>query len=248
MKDSPVPARIFLTLTNGKTSGEEFIALSGTLYRQNLIFLEPRELRRDKNTLELTVIFQDVQSFKNWQKNQEVQQVWNDKFDKQLAAKPKTLKERDVIIEADNVINCNCGKTKFLILQGRSFRFTDELICNNCLNQVPYSKIPHNIQIEDWQRHYERVYLNWLDSGLFEKEAYKELTNYKYGKLNKQGETIRKLLSEFFKTPVYINYFIEETDAIQTCPVCGQKGVKSGLKKPNKICKSCNTIFSYKDK
>src|SRR5690606_20596032 len=113
MKDSPIPAKIIMTLSNAKESGEEFIALSGTLYRQNLIFSEPRELRRNKNTLELTVIFQDIQSFKNWKKNQEVQQVWNDKFNKYLETTVKTVRERDVIIEADNVINCNCGKTKF---------------------------------------------------------------------------------------------------------------------------------------
>ena len=68
MTDKPIPAKILLTLADSKATGEEFIGLSGSLYRQNLIFSEPRELRRFKNILELTVIFRDNTSFKNWNK------------------------------------------------------------------------------------------------------------------------------------------------------------------------------------
>jgi len=248
MTDNPVPAKILMTLADSKSSGEDFIALSGTLYRQNLIFSEPRELRRNKNTLELTVTFVDVQSFKQWQKNNSVQQFWKDKFTQQLSSRPQTIRERDVIIEVDKVENCSCKKSKFYVLQGRSLQYIDELVCSNCLGQIPYSRIPENIEIEDWQRHYQRVYLNWLDSGLFEKEAYRQLTNYKKGKLNIKGEAIRKALADYFGKPVYINHFVAEPDNYQSCPVCGQKGEKSGLKKPNKICKDCNTIFGYSDK
>ena len=243
MTDKPVPAKILLTLTDSKATGEDFIGLSGSLYRQNLIFSEPRELRRKKNTLELTVNFRDSISFKNWNKNAEIKEFWKVKFDKLLAEKPKTLKERDVIIEVDNVRNCNCNKSDFYILQGRSLQFTDELTCSNCFGQIPFSKVPLEIQLEDWHTIHERVYSNWLESGLFEKEAYKELTNYKKGKLNLEGEKIRKQLSDFFKIPVYINYFIEKPDDNHPCLVCGRKGSDSGLKRLNRICKTCNTIF-----
>jgi hypothetical protein len=217
MTDKPIPAKILLTLANNKATGEEFIGLSGSLFRQNLIFSEPRELRRDKNILELTVIFRDNNSFKNWNKNTEIKELWHIKFDKQLSEKPKTIKERDVIIEVDNVKNCGCDKSDFYILQGRSLQFIDELTCSNCLGQISYSKVPLEIHLEDWQTKYERVYSNWLESGLFEKEAYIELTNYKKGKLNLEGEKIRKQLSDFFKIPVYINYFIEEPDDNHPC-------------------------------
>lgn len=247
MIDAPVPAKILMTLADTKSTGEDFIALSGTLYRANLIFVEPRELRRFKNTLELTVTFQDVHSFKTWQKNSQVQQYWKDRFAEQLTSRPKTLKERDVIVEVDEVTNCTCKKSKFYVLQGRSLKYIDELVCSNCLGQIPYSRIPARIEIEDWQLHYQRVYLNWLDGGLFETEAYNHLTNYKQGKLNKKGETIRKALSDHFKIPVYINHFVYEPRH-QNCPVCGQMGVRSGIKKPNKICKDCHTIFGYSDK
>ena len=122
------------------------------------------------------------------------------------------------------------------------------MICNNCLGQVPYSKVPLEIKLEDWQIKHERVYLNWLESGLFEKEAFKELTNYKKGKLNLAGEKIRQQLSDFFKIPVYISYFVEQPDDNHPCLICGQQGTKSGLKEPNRICKSCNTIFGYDNK
>lgn len=245
MIDKPIPAKILLTLADSKATGEDFIGLSGSLYRQNLIFSEPRELRRDKKKLELTVTFRDFTSFKNWDKNIEIEEFWSVKFDKLLSEKPRTLEERAVIIEVDNSKNCICSKSDFYILQGRSLQFIDELTCSNCFGQVPYSKIPLEIKLENWQVTHERVYLNWLEGGLFEKEARKELMNYKKGKLNLEGERIRKQLSEFFKIPVYINYFVEELDYNRTCLVCGQKGSDSGLKRLNSICKSCNTIFGY---
>jgi hypothetical protein len=245
MKDKPIPAKILLTLLDKKANGENFIGLSGTLYRQNLIYSEPRELRQNGNILELTIIFQDTYSYKNWTKNNQIIEYWANTFDKHLSEKPKTLKEKDIIIEVDNVTNCNCEKSNFLILQGRSLQFTDELICNNCFGQIPFSRIPLEINIEDWQRHHQRIYFNWLDSGIFEKEAYKELTNYKKGKLNLAGEKIRQQLSNHFKIPVYLSYFVEQPNDNHPCLVCGQQGIKSGLKKPNRICKTCNTIFGY---
>jgi len=160
-----------------------------------------------------------------------------------LAEKPKTIKERDVIIEVDHVKNCVCEKPDFFILQGRSLQFIDELTCSNCFGQISYSKVPLEIKLEDWQTKYERVYSNWLESGLFEKEAFRELTNYKKGKLNLEGEKIRKQLSIFFKLPVYMSYFVGEQDGNCSCLVCGQQGVVSGLKRLNSICKTCNTIF-----
>ena len=248
MIDKPIPAKILLTLKSDKDKGYDFIGLSGTLYRQNLIYSEPRELRLIKNTLELTVIFQDTNSYKNWTKNNQVKEYWTDKFSDQLLEKPQTIEEKDVIIEVDNVVNCNCGKAEFYFLQGRNILSYEELICNNCLGQIPYSQIPLDIKIEHWQLHYQRVYLNWLESSFFEKQAYKELTDYKKGKLNLQGEKIRQQLSDYFKIPVYISYFVEQPDDNHSCLVCGQKGTKSGLKKPNRICKTCNTIFGYDDK
>lgn len=248
MTDKPIPAKILLSLIDNKATGEEFISLSGSLYKQNLIFSEPRELRRDKNILELSVIFRDNNSFKNWSKNSEIKQFWLVKFDKFLSEKPKTLKERDVIIEVDNVKICQCDKSDFFILQGRSFRFSDELTCSNCFGQISYSKVPLEIQLEDWQTKHKRVYSNWLESSLFEKEAYNELTNYKTGKLNLEGEKIRKQLSDYFKLPVYIHFFVEEPDENHPCLICGQKGSDSGLTRPSRICKTCYTIFGYDDR
>jgi len=247
MIDKPIPAKIVLTLSDKKLTGEDFIELSGMLYRENLIYSEPRELRKKLNVLELTVIFRDNNSFKNWHKNTEIKEFWSAKFDKMLTGRPKTLKERDVIIEADNVCNCVCEKSEFYILQGRAFEFYNELLCGNCLENISYSKVPLDIKIEEWQTKHERVYSNWLESGLFEKEAFKELTNYKNGKLNKEGENIRKQLSEFFKIPVYINYFIEDSKNHNFCKICGQKG-SSILNGHMKYCKTCNTIFGFVDR
>lgn len=248
MTDRPVPAKIILSLSDNKATGEEFIGLSGSLYRQNLIFSEPRELRRAKNILELTVIFRDYYSFKNWIRNSEVKEHWHARFERLLSEKPKTLKERDVIIEVDKVKNCICAKSDFYILEGRSHKFVNELTCANCFGQISYSKIPLDIQIEDWQTKYERVYRNWLENGLFENEAYIELTNYKKGKLNLQGEKIRKQLSDYFKLPVYLGYFVEEPANGHSCLVCGQKGSDSGLKRPSRICKKCSTIFDFRNR
>lgn len=248
MKDKPIPAKILLSLKSTKDKGYDFIALSGTLYRENLIYSEPRELRLIKNILELTVIFQDSKSFKTWTKNKEILEYWTKKFESLLTEKPKTIKEKDVIIEVDNVVNCTCGKADFYILQGRYLNSSyDELICNNCFGQIPYSQIPLEIEIENWQRHYQRVYLGWLESDLFEKQSYKELTNYKKGKLNLLGEKVRKQLSDFFKIPVYISYFTYQPEINHPCFICGEQGTDSGLKYLNRICVTCNTIFGYSE-
>lgn len=243
MIDKPIPAKIFLNLSEKNTTGEDFIGLSNTLYTQNLIYSEPRELRRSKNILELTIIFRDNYSFENWTNNKQILELWSFKFNTLLVSKPKTTEEENVIIDIDNIRNCICKKSEFYILQGRSLQFMDELTCNECLGQISYAKVPLEIKLEDWQKKHERIYLNWLENGLFEKEALVELTNYKKGKLNLSGEQIRKKLSDFFKLPVYINYFSEEPYTNHNCPICGDEGLDSGVKKVKRVCKKCNTIF-----
>ncbi|MER2996476.1 DUF2310 family Zn-ribbon-containing protein [Pontibacter populi] len=244
MKDKPIAAKIILPLANEKDTGEEFLGLSGTLYRQNLIYAEPRELRKVGGTLELTVTFQDFGSFQSWENSPDVVEYWSEKFNCVLTSSPKTVEESDVIIDVDETENCSCNSSAFYLLYGRSLQFTNELVCGTCLGQIPYSSIPAFIEIENWQRHYQRVYLNWLESSFFEKEAYKELTNYKKGKLNTEGEKIRKQLSEHFGIPVYINLFVDQPDANHSCLICGGKGVSSGLKTPSSICENCNTAFN----
>ncbi len=242
MIDKPIPAKILFHLINSKVTGEEFIGLSNSLYRQNLIFSEPQILRRNKKTIELTVVFRDSMSYNNWFNNSEIKLYWN-KINKLLINKPKTIKETDIIIELDNVRNCTCNNSDFYILQGRSFQFVGELTCNKCFGEIPYSKIPLSIKLEDWQRKHERVYLNWIESSLFEQEALDELINYNNGKLNIEGEKIRKQLSDFFKLPIYLNLFIEEPTDNQQCPICNNIGNNSKLKTLKHICENCNTIF-----
>lgn len=245
MTDKPIPAKIVLTLSDEEYSGEEFISLSTNLYYNRLIYSKPRELRKVNNNLELTVIFLDKDSFENWLNNSRIIEFWSDTFSKLLAKKPTTIQETDVIIEVDKVFNCSCKNADFFLLQGRSFQFCNELTCGNCLGNFPYSKIPLSIEIERWQKHHERVYLNWLESGFLEGSALRQLKNYKKGKLNLEGEKIRKELSDYFKKPVYLKYFTEEPDLQKTCMICGSKGVKSGLRRPGRICKKCNTAFDY---
>lgn len=106
MTDKPIPAKILLTLADNNATGEELIGLSASLYRQNLIFSEPRVLRRDKNILELIVIFRDIISFKNWSKNPEIKEFWRLKFNSLLTEKLKVIKERDAIIEG--IVGTSC--------------------------------------------------------------------------------------------------------------------------------------------
>lgn len=90
MKDKPTPAKINLTLADKDATGEKFISLANTLYRQNLIYSDPQELRRNENTLELTVIFRDNYSFENWLNNEHIIKLWNQKFQTLLTRKPTT--------------------------------------------------------------------------------------------------------------------------------------------------------------
>lgn len=239
----PIAAKIHLSLKDPNEPGDVFLSLSGTLYQQNLIYAEPRELRRSTDTLELSVSFRDSNSFDHWLSHDAIQMYWADKFKALLAHPPSTFAERDVILEVDKVENCRCEESNFYILQGRSLQFVDELTCGNCLKQISYSDIPLEIKLEEWQTYYQRFYMNWLESGLFEKAAYDELTNYKAGKLNLEGERIRSELSHHFKAPVYMLYFVDEPKENQRCPLCAEPGMDSGFGKPSKICKECQTIF-----
>ncbi len=247
MIDKPIPARILLTLSDKNSSGEEFIGLSTSLYQKGLICPEPRELRKDENILELIVTFSSVYTYKNWLKNAHVKKHWSEKFEFSLLGLPKTILEKDVIIEIDNVVNCSCKDSEiiFYLLSGRSYGFIGGLTCGNCLGIIPNYKIPENIKLETWLSLYEKVYGIWLGSGILEKWAFKELSNYRKGKLNSEGEKVRKELSEFFKKPVYISYFAEDEEIDILCLICGSAGEHSSLKKPNKVCNNCFTTFGY---
>lgn len=247
MLDKPISAKIILALVDENYDGENFISLSNHLYHKRLISNEPRELRKVNGKLELTVIFVDRESFNNWLKHPGIVEHWSDVFDTLLIEKPVTVEEEDIIIEIDKVFNCSCNNSKFFLLQGRAYRFTPELTCGSCCGNVPYSRVPLSIKIEQWQTHHQRVYLNWLESWIFEGSALRQLKNYKKGKLNLEGEKIRKELSEYFKKPVYLEYFVDEPDYKNTCMICNSKGKLSGLKRPKRICKKCNTAFDYSD-
>ena len=245
--DKPISAKIRMSLIDVNYEGELFISLSTSLYHQRLIYGEPRELRKVDGKLELTVIFLDKNSFENWLNYPKIIEYWNEKFEEFLSKKPETIQEENVIVEIDKVSNCECETSDFYLLQGRSLQFTGELICGNCLKNIPYSRIPLSIKVENWQNHYQRVYLNWLESSFLEGSALRQLKNHKTGRLNLAGEKIRKELSEYFNKPVYINHFTEESDTQLTCVVCGSKAKKSGLTRPFKICEKCNTAFDYSD-
>jgi Zn-ribbon-containing, possibly nucleic-acid-binding protein (DUF2310) len=245
--DRPIPAKVILTLKDESYSGEVFISLSTGMYHQRLIYGEPRELRKNTDKLELTVTFLDRKSFETWLENQFIKKYHGKDFNEFLTDKPQTIEETDVIIEVDSVLNCSCNEANFYFLKGRTYQFIGELVCGNCLRSFPYSRIPLSIKIEEWQTLYERVYANWMDSGIFEGSALRQLTNYTKGILNKEGEKIRKELTVFFGKPVYMEYFITEPDENKTCVICDDKGTKSGLRRPQRICKKCNTAFDYSE-
>lgn len=247
MIDKPIPAKILLTLSDTKISGEEFLSLSTSLYQKGLIYAEPRELRRNQNGLELTVTFTGRYAYKNWLKNNFVKEYWFEKFENLLLDLPETISEKDVIIEVDKVSNCNCKDSEivFYLLDGRRYQFIGGLTCGNCLGIIPNHKIPETIKLESWLSLFENVYAIWLASGALEKWALKELSNYKKGNLNLEGEKIRKELSEHFKKPVYISYFGEDEVTDIFCLICRSEGKESGSKRPNKICNNCFTAFDY---
>lgn len=244
--DKPIAAKIIFKLKDSSINHGDFIGFSTSLYHKNLIFDEPRELRINYNQLELSIIFRDLYSFKHWNKILDADNV--SKISEKLLEAPLVIEEKNVIIEVDEIKNCNCQNTEFYILQGRSLQFSDELICNNCLGHISYSKIPLEIEIESWQRYYQRFYLNWLESGVFEKTALKELTSYKKSILNLEGEKIRKQLSNYFQLPVYFHLFSEESSKQNSCIRCENICIASNLLYPNRICSSCFACFGEENR
>jgi hypothetical protein len=244
MIDKPRPAKIILTLKDGKTTGEQFISLSTILYQQNLIYDEPRELRRVGDNLELILTFRDNKSSKDWKQNKTIKKYYDEKFKALINGQPKTKLQRDVILEVDKVRLCDCKKSSCYFLQGRSLGIYDnELNCGDCLGQVSYSTLPIDIEIENWQRHHRRTYLNYIESDFLEKKALKELMNHDKGVLNKEGQKVRRQLATFFKKPVYYLYFATDESPDSLCPICKTKGKLTGHGRPYKICKKCDSAF-----
>lgn len=241
--NAPIPARIILPLKRKVDSGEDIIGLSTTLYRQGLIYGEPRELRRNEDELILIVIFSDQYAFDHWLENEAVVQYWRTKLQDLLQSEPVTKIERDVILEVDKVKNCNCEDSGFFLLSGRRMLFIGGLFCGDCLGIIPDYKIPRNIELEAWHNNYERVYSIWLASGTLEEWACEELSNYKNGALNLEGQRIRKALELYLKRPVFLEYFEEEPSLEPHCLICGFAGEESGLKRPNRVCLECRTAF-----
>jgi hypothetical protein len=244
MRDKPRPANIILTLKNSKSTGEQFISLSTTLYQQNLIYAEPRELRRVGDKLELVVTFRDTKSLKDWRKNKVIEKYHGEKFKTLIKGQPKTILQKDVILEVDKVRLCDCKRPGYYFLLGRAFGIYDnELNCGDCLGQISYSTLPTNIEIENWQRHHGRTYLDYLDSDFFESKALKELKNHDKGILNKEGQKVRRQLADYLKRPVYYMYFATDESPDSLCPICKTKGQLTGHGRPYKICKKCYSAF-----
>ena len=231
----PFAARILLPLKDENYSGEAFIGLGTTLYSNRLILHQPRELRKLKGDVCLTVIFCDQNAFETWTRHKKIQQYWAEKFKTYLKATPKTIEETDIIIETDNCVNCTCKTPAFYILDGRRMAFIGGLACGDCLGNVSMSRIPGNIRLESWLRNYQRVYSIWLDSGVLENWALQELSDYQNGELNREGHRLRKELEEHLGTPVYLTCFEEEPGEQQNCYSCGNEGIKNGLEKTSQI-------------
>jgi hypothetical protein len=244
MRDKPRPARIILTLKDSKSTGEQFISLSTTLYQENLIYEGPRELRRVGDNLELLVTFRDNKSSKDWRKNKSIEKYYSERFKTLIKGQPKTKLQKDVILEVDKVRLCDCKKSSYYLLQGRALGIYDnELNCGDCLGQISYSTLPRNIEIENWQRHHGRTYLNYLESDFFESKALKELKNHDKGILNKEGQKIRRQLANHLKKRVYYMYFTTDESTDTLCPICKTKGQLTGHGRPYRICKKCDSAF-----
>ena len=110
---------------------------------------------------------------------------------------------------------------------------------------IPHRQIPKEIDIENWLIIYEHVYSIWLNSDILEEWALKELSDYKNGELNIEGQKLRKELEAALQKPVYLEYFEEESGFHEQCYLCNSEGEESGLKRPKYICKDCGTAFGY---
>lgn len=244
-EDKPIPAKIILSLRDTSYSGEIFFSLFPSLYSLGLILDEPRELRRVNDDIICIVTFSDHHSFRSWYDHENIVKHWHGKFSEYLITKPQTIEEKGVAIEVDKIVNCTCSETEFYLLDGRRMTFTGGLYCGKCLGNIPNSRIPREIELEHWLRNFERVYRIWLDSGVLEKWALNELTNYQHGELNAEGRRLQKELEETLKKPVYLKYYEEELGTHTNCLICGNTGIDSGLKRPKKLCADCRTAFDY---
>ena len=244
----PIPAVIQLTLRDPEDSGETFISLSTTLYQIGLIFLEPRELRRDHDAPEallLTCTFVNAWAASSWITHPKIVEYWSASFANDLDSPPLTVPQRDVILDADDSRTCGCESRTSLLLRGRHLELTGALVCGDCFSGLPNYALPEDLPVERWASVYAYVWKIWLDCGLLENWALDELTS-RDSELNREAVQLVRKAVEHFGAPVYFEIFAEDcSEPMSDCPWCEREGVSSPWRKPSLVCTDCATAFNF---
>ena len=217
----PVAARILLRLKAPDQSIGALDFLHRTLQEARLVRAQPQALRwstEDPAVLELICTFVDRRAARTWMKDPRVLKAHGDDLKRLLRGRPRTVQERDFWIEADDDRVCPCDTSPWFMLQGPP-RGRDECFwCGECGLAVPQHRMA-DAGVASWADSYRQLYSLWLESGLYESWAERELSNVG-SELNTEGRRLAREVQRAAGVPVYYDAFSAEIEPHPTCRNC----------------------------
>lgn len=128
---------------------------------------------------------------------------------------------------------CRCRKHPSFVLETNFLSSDPPLCCGACFGRVPLYRIPHTTEygtyedILGWASRYRALDTLWIDSGVGEQFAYRELSRHD-SDLSQTGRDICRRIQELTRIPVY--YYLQRhyarsvaSERRRTCPACGRK-------------------------
>ena len=243
--DRPVAARIVLRLKNPAAPLDGLELLSGTLLEAGLIRREPRTLRRsleDPEALELACTFVDGQAARTWLRDPYVLRHRGQDLRRLLQGRPRTLRERDYWHELDIERVCACAARPWYMIQGPPWPRDEVYWCGECGLPVPNRQIG-DVDAASWAASYRSVYSLWLDSGLYEAWAERQLSNVQ-SELNEEGRRLARRAQMRLGVPVFYELFIAEPGQHPECLNCGRSTRDIGWE-TWRACRACRLMFRH---
>jgi len=142
----------------------------------------------------------------------------------------RTPKMRVIGPDPEEPAACVCQRRPFLILFTDFLTEASPVRCGRCFGPVPVYLLPHLESVESgrevlrWQDVYQSLDALWIDSGVAERYAYRQLSDVR-SPLSHEGRELAKQLEAKVGVPVY--YYLmkhygvsDKRDRQRRCPSC----------------------------
>src|SRR5690606_15060264 len=130
----------------------------------------------------------------------------------------RTGRDRDFWIELDDERVCRCSTSQWYMIQGPPAWRDEVFWCGACGLAVPDRRLGV-VGVTSWAKSYRSMYSLWLESGLYEAWAERELSDIE-SELNMEGRRLARLAQRKLGVPVYYDVFSAEIERHAVCRGC----------------------------